>query len=133
MTRHGGDLGTVSSVEMMLLLAAVIAGVATIGVLGRLQAAAVQVGSVAQAAARAASMAADSTSARRAADSTVMRSSLRRRCAAPPTTSMRWTPSSLGTWQGGSVTVSVSCRIDGAGPRRTVTMSDTQPVDRYQR
>jgi hypothetical protein len=127
------DRGTVSSVELMLVVAAVLAAVATIGALGRLHAAGVEVGGVAQAAARAASLAPDSTSARSAAAAVVGRSPLMRRCVVAPTTTLRWSASPLGTWQGGSVTVAVSCRIDGVGPRRTVTMTDTQPVDRFQR
>ncbi len=127
------DQGTASSVELMLVVAAVLAGVATIGALGRLHAAGVEVGAVAQAAARAASLAPDSATARVAAVAAVTRSPLMRRCTVAPTTTLRWTASPLGTWQGGSVTVAVSCRIDGVGPRRTITMADTQPVDQFQR
>jgi hypothetical protein len=132
-TTEVNDRGTVASVELMLVLAAVLAGVATIGALGRLHAAGVEVGAVAQAAARAASLAPDSTSARTTAIAVVSRSALVRRCVDPPATTMRWSASPLGTWQGGSVTVAVSCRIDGVGPSRSITMSDTQPIDRFQR
>lgn len=132
--------GTATPVEMMYLLVFCIVAVVFLGFLGRLHAAGVQVTNAAQTAARAASLAPDPTSATRAAQASVAASPLVRRCQGGARTSMSWAPSPIGTWQGGSVTVRVSCVVRNQSLTgvwvpgvRTVSMSDVQPVDRYQR
>lgn len=139
-TRPDADRGFATPVEMMLLLTAALAVLVFLGFLGRLHAAGVQVGSVAQAAARAASQEGASTTATAAAERLVAGSALVQRCATAPTTSLTWTASPAGTWQGGSVTVTVRCALANRGlagvwmpGARTVSVSDTQPIDRYQR
>ena len=53
---------------------------------------------------------------------------------------MSWDPSELGTWQGGTVTVAVSCTVSNQAltgvwtpGERTVTVSDTQVIERFRR
>ena len=134
------DAGIATPVEMMYLLIFCLVAVLFVGFLGRLHATGVEVGNAAQSAARAASMAATPAEAESAASASVAASPLLIRCDGGARTVVRWVPSELGTWQGGSVTVSVSCTLANrelAGVwmsgARTVTMRDTQPVDRYQR
>lgn len=134
------DRGVIAPIEVMFVLVFLLASVGLIGFLGRLHAAGVQLGNTSQAAARAASMEGGPGAARRAAESAVDASTLRGRCVGAPLTELEWLPSPTGTWQGGSVTVTVSCTVanDGlAGMRvpgtRTLRASDTQPIDRYQR
>ena len=132
--------GIATPVEMMYLLVFCLAAVLFLGFLGRLHAAGVQVTNTAQSAARAASQAADPVSARRAAGDAVAASSLTQQCSGRPTVTMSWSPSPTGAWQGGAVTVQVSCKVHNRSLTgiwspgdRTITMRDTQPVDRYQR
>lgn len=134
------DDGVATPIEMMAVLVFAVAAVALLGFVGRLHAAGVQVTAVSQAAARAASQQGDSRSAQRAAQDAVDASSLGSRCSGPAVSELAWVPSAAGTWQGGSVTVTVRCRVDNgalAGAwlpgSRTIAMADTQPVDRYQR
>ena len=134
------DAGIATPIEMMAVLVFAVAAVALLGFVGRLHAAGVQVSAVSQAAARAASQQGDSASADRAAQDVVAASSLGQRCSGPPVSRLSWVPSEAGTWQGGSVTVTVRCTVDNgalAGAwmpgSRTIAMTDTQPVDRYQR
>lgn len=134
------DDGMATPVETMYLLVFCIAAVVLLGYLGRLHAAGVQVTNAAQAAARAASQAPTPTAARTAAASSVQRSALQARCDGGLRVSTTWTPSAARAWQGGSVTVSVSCTIRNralAGMwspgSRVITMRDTQPIDRYRR
>lgn len=138
--RLRGDDGIATPVEMMYLLIFCLVAVLFIGFLGRLQAAGVEVTNTAQAAARVASQAPNSALAQQAAEDLVAASSLTARCAGGALVSVTWTPSSSGAWQGGSVTTRVSCTVNNrsltgvwAPGSRTVTMSDTQPIDRYQR
>ncbi|MEN9645170.1 MAG: hypothetical protein RL238_1839 [Actinomycetota bacterium] len=138
--RWSDDEGTATPVEMMYLLVFCIVAVVFLGFLGRLHAAGVQVTNAAQAAARAASQAPDPAAAARAAQASVAASALRTRCRGGATASTSWVPSPTGTWQGGSVTVRVSCVVRNQSLTgvwspgvRTVSMSDMQPVDRYQR
>jgi len=140
MSRRAADRGVVTAVELMFLLIFCLAGLAFVGFLGRLHAAGIEVATVSQSAARAASLATDADAGQRAAQETVVRSGLGRRCTDPPAVAMTWQPSPTGAWQGGSVTVSVSCRVDhetlgglALPGSRMVRMSDTQPIDRYQR
>ncbi|MBI5089710.1 MAG: hypothetical protein HZB15_12880 [Actinobacteria bacterium] len=114
--------------------------VAFLGFLGRLHAAGVQVANTSQSAARAASLTASSSDALVAARDAVESSTLMPRCSGTPVTEMDWQPSSTGSWQGGSVTVTVRCTVDNQSlsgvwtpGSRTISASDTQPIDRYKR
>lgn len=134
------DRGVVTAVELMFLLVCCLAGLGFIGYLGRLHAAGIEVANASQSASRAASLASGSSEGERAAAAAVAASGLDRRCASPPTVTTTWAPSPTGSWQGGSVTVTVACRVDhetlggiGLPGSRIVRMSDTQPIDRYQR
>lgn len=134
------DRGVVTPVEMMFLLVFVLAAVVFLGFVGRLHAAGVQVGNTAQSAARAASLTASSGEGAAAAQAVVDASTLTSRCTSPPTAALSWEPSPTGTWQGGAVTVTVTCTLDHRGltgiltpGSRTIAMSDTQPIDRYKR
>jgi Flp pilus assembly protein TadG len=134
------DAGVVTAVEMMYLLIFVLVALVFFAFLGRLHAAGVQVSNTAQSAARAASLTADSDAGTDAAQQAVDGSSLAQRCASPATAQLSWEPSGTGSWQGGSVTVTVSCRVANAGltgiwtpGERIISVSDTQPIDRYKR
>ena len=134
------DAGVVTAVEMMHLLVFLLVALVFFAFLGRLHAAGVQVSNTAQSAARAASLTADSTTGAQAAQQAVDDSTLSSRCTTPPTASLSWQPSTTGSWQGGAVTVTVTCQIANSGltgiwtpGRRTVAVSDTQPIDRYKR
>ena len=113
MTRRR-DAGVIAPVETMYLLVFVIVVTALIGFLGRLHAAGVEVGAVAQAAARAASMEPSSSAAIVAAERTVAASPLIARCSGTPAAEVDWIPSPSGTWQGGSVSVRVVCTVSNA-------------------
>jgi len=134
------DGGLATPVEMMYLLVFCLVSLVFLGFLGRLHAAGTEVTNAAQAAARAASIEQNPTAAEHAALSAVASSPLRDRCAGGGQTTTRWSPSPSGTWRGGSVTVTVTCDVRMQSltglwfpGTRTVTMSDTQPVDRYRR
>lgn len=134
------DRGVVTPVEMMFVLFFVLLSVAFLGFLGRLHAAGVQVTNTSQSAARAASLASDAAEGRHVAEETVLASTLTSRCRTTPVAELTWQPSSTGSWQGGSVTVTVTCIVDNGGLSglwtpgvRTLRSSDTQPIDRYQR
>lgn len=125
---------------MMYLLVFCLVAVLFLGYLGRLHAAGVEVTNAAQSAARAASQEPSESAARAAARAAVSGGPLRRRCARGTAVDLSWTPSALGTWQGGSVTVEVRCTVLGSALSgvwspgvRTITMRDTQPIDRYKR
>ncbi|MFZ9629597.1 MAG: hypothetical protein ACO3C1_09645 [Ilumatobacteraceae bacterium] len=127
-------------VEMMYLLVFCLLALALLTYVGRLHAAGVEVTNTAQSAARAASQERGSTTALVAARRVALAGPLATRCAGGPRVSMTWSPSAIGTWQGGSVTVAVSCSIANAALSgvwspgvRVVTMRDTQPIDRYKR
>lgn len=134
------DDGIATPVEMMYLLIFCLVAVVFLGFVGRLHAAGVQITNGAQAAARAASIAPDPVAAQRAAEAAVSSSPFVERCRGGAAVRLTWAPSPSGTWQGGSVTVQVSCTVRNqtltgvwSPGSRTVTMSDTQPIDRYQR
>ena len=134
------DRGVLAPVEMMFVLVLLLASLVFVGFLGRLHAAGVEVANTSQSAARAASLSADSDLGTEAAEAVVLASSLTQRCSTRPRTELTWTPSPRGTWQGGSVTVTVTCDVDQgdlagvwAPGTRTIRASDTQPIDRYQR
>ena len=135
-----GEDGVATPVEMMYLLIFCMVAVVFLGFVGRLHAAGVQVTNTAQAAARAASIAPDPAAAQQAATTAVASSSLAGRCQGGGQVRLTWAPSPTGTWQGGSVTVQVSCTVRNQALTgfwspgvRTVVMRDTQPIDRYQR
>ena len=134
------DAGVVGAVDLLYLLLFGLVAVLFIGYLGRLHAAGVQVAHTSQAAARVASQASSSAAAGTSARAAVEASSLAARCDGALSTEVSWVPSPSGTWRGGSVTVTVACTLDNgeltgvwASGSRTITASDTQPVDRYQR
>lgn len=138
--RMNDEAGIATPVEMMFLLIFCLVAVLFVGFLGRLQAAGVEVTNTAQAAARAASQAPSVVQAQRSAEEVVATSPLGQRCDGGALVRFSWAPSQSGAWQGGSVTVRVSCIVENqslagvwAPGSRTVTMDDTQPVDRYQR
>jgi Flp pilus assembly protein TadG len=138
--RRGDDAGIATPVEMMYLIVFCFVAVVFLGFVGRLHAAGVQVENAAQSAARSASMAPDPTAADAAALEAVAVYGLQMRCTGGPTVVMSWIPSPSGSWQGGSVSVQVSCTVRNQSltgvwspGSRTVEMTDTQPVDRYQR
>jgi Flp pilus assembly protein TadG len=125
---------------MIAMVIATLAALLFLGFVGRLHAAGVQVTNVAQAAARAASMEIDAVAAERAAIAVVDSSPLRSRCEGGGRARLSWSPSQSGEWRGGSVTVAVECRVQlqslttlWVPGSRSVVMSDTQPVDQYQR
>jgi Flp pilus assembly protein TadG len=134
------DAGIATPVEMMYLVVFCLVAVLFIGFVGRLHAAAVEVANAAQSAARAASMASTPDAAVVAARSSVAASPLRDRCSGGLRVTATWSPSATGTWQGGAVTVVVTCIVPTraltgvwSSGSRTVSMRDSQPVDRYQR
>lgn len=138
--RWSAEDGIASPVEMMYLLIFCLVAIVFLGFVGRLHAAGVQVTNGAQAAARAASIAPTPAAAQQAAVAAVASSALAERCAGGPTVRLTWAPSATGTWQGGSVTVQVACKVRNQSltgvwspGSRIVVMRDTQPVDRYQR
>lgn len=138
--RSNHDVGVATPVEMMYLLVFCLVAVVFLGFVGRLHAAGVQLANAAQSAARSASMAPDPTAAQVAALEAVDVYGLQSRCAGGPSVAMSWDPSPSGSWQGGSVTVHISCTVRNQSltgvwspGSRTVEMSDTQPIDRYQR
>lgn len=138
--RSVADLGVVTAIELMFVLIAGLLSLMFLGYLGRLHAAGIQVQQATQSAARAASMANSSSEGRAAAAATVSTSALVRRCRDTPSVELTWSTSGTGTWQGGSVTVTVTCTVANdalAGlwvpGDRTVRSSDTQPIDRYHR
>ena len=138
--RRGDDAGIATPVEMMYLVVFCLVALVFLGFVGRLHAAGLEVANAAQSAARSASMAPDPTSAQAAALEAVDVYGLRARCSGGPRVVMSWDASSSGSWQGGSVTVRISCTVRNqtltgvwSPGSRTVVMSDTQPIDRYQR
>ncbi len=136
----GDEAGIATPVEMMYLLVFCLGAVLFLGFLGRLHAAGLQVTSTAQAAARAASQAPGAGAALAAAESVVAGSALTDRCEGGAGVQLTWLPSATGAWQGGSVTVQVRCAVSNealagvwAPGNRTITVDDTQPIDRYHR
>ena len=134
------DDGIATPVEMMYLLVFCLVALLFIGYVGRLHAAGVEVTNAAQSAARAASLAPDPVSAERAAVAAANTAQLQRRCRDGVQVAVHTARSAAGTWQGGSVAVTVTCTIRTqeligvwAPGWRTVAMSDQQPVDRYRR
>lgn len=139
-SRFADDAGIATPVEMMYLIVFCVVAVLFLGFVGRLHAAGVQVTNAAQSAARSASLAPDPAAAQLAATEAVAGQGLVARCSTSPTVSMSWSPSPSGSWQGGTVTVEVSCVVRNQSltgvwwpGSRTVVMTDTQPIDRYQR
>jgi hypothetical protein len=138
--RWTSEDGVATPVEMMYLLIFCVVAVVFLGFVGRLHATGIEVTNVAQSAARAASLAPTPIAAQFAANDVVAASVLASRCEGTPAVSFSWDPSEAGSWQGGTVTVSVACTVRNQSltgvwspGARTVVMRDTQPVDRYQR
>lgn len=134
------DHGIVTIVEVLYLVIFCLAALVFIGFAGRLHAAGIEVANTSQTAARAASLAPNSAAAVSAAQQAVDESSLAARCSGGPTATVSWAPSPVGTWQGGSVSVRVTCTVANtsltgvwAPGSRTIAASDSQPVDRYTR
>ncbi|MCB1002332.1 MAG: hypothetical protein KDB40_23770 [Acidimicrobiales bacterium] len=134
------DRGVVTPIEMMFVLVFVLVALVFLGFVGRLHAAGVQVTNTSQAAARAASMASDAVEGQRLAEEAIAGSTLVGRCRSVPSPELTWEASPSGTWQGGSVTVTVRCSVPNGELSgvwtpgdRTISASDTQPIDRYQR
>lgn len=135
-----GEAGVATPIEMMYLLVFCLVAVLFLGYVGRLHAAGVQVTNAAQSGARAASLAAGPTAAEAAARTAVDTRAMRQRCSGGLDIELAWQPSQSGIWQGGSVTVEVACTMNNQSlsgvwspGTRTVTMRDTQPIDRYRR
>ena len=133
------DRGISTPIEMMALTSLCLVAFVFIGFLGRLHSTGIEATSVARAAAREASMALTPVAAAGVADRVVSSSSLARRCSTLRS-AFTWARSGQGSWRGGSATVVVTCVVRAASLTgvwvpgvRTVTASDTQPVDRYQR
>ena len=139
-SNRDGEAGLATPVEMMYLLVFCLVAVLFLGYVGRLHTAGVQVTNAAQSAARAASQAADPSAAERAASAAVNTRAMRQRCSGGTDVELSWEPSVSGIWQGGSVTVEVSCTLENkslsgiwAPGTQTVVVRDTQPIDRYRR
>ena len=88
----------------------------------------------------AAAIAGDPDEAQAAARTAVSRSGLPDRCQGDPSAEFAWEPSDLGTWQGSVITVTVSCTVSNqtltgvwTPGNRTVTVSDSQVVERFRR
>ena len=134
------DGGFATPIEIMGLLAVMLVAVVFLGYLGRLGSAGVQVTNAAQDGARAASLTDDPATGIAVAHTTVARTGLSRRCVGGPTATTRWKPSPLGTWPGGTVTVTVTCQVANESltgvwtpGTRTVSVSDTQVIERFRR
>ena len=134
------DAGFVSAVEVVYLGIAALVMITFLGFLGRLSAAGVQVTNASQDAARAAAIAGDPDEAQAVVQTAVSRSGLPDRCQGDPSAEFSWEPSDLGTWQGSVVTVTVSCTVSNqtltgvwTPGTRTVTVSDSQVVERFRR
>lgn len=128
-----------TAIEVLYLAVFVVISVALLTALGRLHTAGVEVADTAHSAARAASLAADIDDARLAAAAVATNGPLASRCRTVPVVDLDVALSPLGTWQGGSVTATVRCDLRPGelvpqwlpGPR-TVSASDTQPIDRFR-
>lgn len=139
-TRPAVDGGFVSVVEVVYLGLAALLAIVFLGYLGRLAGAGVEVTNAAQDGARAASIATNPSDAQAAAEHAATRSGLPQRCVGDASVAMTWEPAELGTWQGATVTVTVSCTVSNQSlsgvwspGSRTVSVTDTQIVDRFQR
>ena len=134
--RWADDRGQAVGPEMLILLVVALAAWGLLAWLGRLNSTAQDLTNTAQSAARAASQQPDPTTAHIAAERAVAASDLRSPCTATPTVEMGWSPGPTGTWRGGAVTVTLTCTIDNrepfTGTGRTISVSDTQVIDRYR-
>lgn len=134
--RWRADSGQALGPELLVLLVLALAAWSVIAWLGRLNATGQDLENTAQSAARAASQQTSPADAHTAASRAVSLSNLVSPCTDQPVTDLTWQPGPTGTWRGGSVTVTLTCTIDNAepffGPRRTVSASDTQVIDRFQ-
>ncbi len=135
----GRDGGFVSSVEIVYVGFVALLVVVFLGYLGRLTASGVQATNVAQHAARAASLAPSPDEGVSAARSAVDQSGIGDRCESSPAVDVVVTPGAGDPWFGGSVTVTITCDVAQASlsevwtpGTRTLVVSDTQPIDRFQ-
>ena len=130
------DSGQSAGPEMMVVLVLALAAWGFLAWLGRLTSASQDMTNTAQSAARAASMTPDPVTARSAADAAVAASGLPTPCDTNPSVELAWQNGDNGTWIGGSVTVTLSCRLGNdepfAGTGRTITASDTQVIDAFR-
>jgi Flp pilus assembly protein TadG len=138
--RRHDDTGVVTSIELMYVCVFAMISIAFLGYLGRSIAAGVEVTNAAQDGARAASIARDPASAQTAAVAAISRSGLPSQCRGTANADFTWQPSEIGGWQGGTVTVTVTCQVTNRSLStvwtpgvRTITVTDTQVVDRYRR
>lgn len=134
------DAGFVEPIQVLFMMVVVLASVVFLSYLGRLASAGIQLTNAAQDAARAASLTDGIDAADAAADSAVSRSGLPARCVGNATADATWRPSELGTWQGGTVTVLVTCTVANSSlsgiwspGTRTLTATDTQIIERFRR
>ena len=134
------DAGVVTPIETMYVMIFALIAIAFLGYLGRTIGAGVEVTNAAQDGARAASIAADPAQARVAAAAAVTRSGLPEQCQGTAAADLTWQPSVTGDWRGGTVTVTVSCTVTNRSLTtlwspgvRTITVSDTQVIDRFRR
>lgn len=133
------DRGVTTAVEVLYLAVFAVASVALLVALGRLHTAAVETADTAHSAARAASLAGDAAAAHAAAAAVVAAGPLATRCDPAPVVDVIIEPVAGSTWFGGAVTVTVQCALRASellpgwlpGPR-TVSASDTQPIDRFR-
>lgn len=139
-TSRSHDAGVVTPIETMYVMIFALIAIAFLGYLGRSIGAGVEVTNAAQDGARAASIAVDPDAAQIAANSAVTRSGLPAQCRGTASADFAWQPSDTGDWRGGTVTVTVSCTVTNRSLTtlwspglRTITVSDTQVVDRFRR
>lgn len=134
------DRGVVTPIELMYVMIFALIVVAFLGYVGRTIAAGVQTTNAAQDAARAASIALDPDAGEAAARAAIGRSDLPATCAGTATADVSWVAGPEGAWQGGTVTVRITCQVTNASLTgvwtpgvRTLSVSDTQVVDRFRR
>jgi Flp pilus assembly protein TadG len=141
MTRddHVRDGGFVGAVEVVYFGIFVLLAVVFLGYLGRLATAGIQVTNAAQDAARAASLSDTPGQGEAAANAAVQRSGLPARCLGGADVAFSFIGSELGSWQGGVVTVTVTCVVSNQSltgvwspGTKTVSVSDRQVVERFR-
>lgn len=134
------DRGVVTPIELMYVMIFALVVIAFLGYVGRTIAAGVQATNAAQDAARAASIALDPGEGEAAARAAVARSDLPNQCAGTAQSAFSWVPGDDGTWQGGTVTVHITCQVTNQSLTgvwspgvRTISVSDSQVVERFRR
>lgn len=134
------DRGVVTPIELMYVMIFALIVVAFLGYVGRTIAAGVQTTNAAQDAARAASIALDPDAGEVAARAAIGRSDLPETCSGTASADFSWAAGPDGAWQGGTVTVRITCQVTNASLTgvwtpgvRTLSVTDTQVVDRFRR